>query len=152
MPKKTSPKKKVIIPILVTAIVSLIIIAGLIIFLTKNNTAENLLSNSYYAVYLNNEKVYFGKIDEQQKDFLRLSDIYYIELEDNQPSNADQANEAKNNDDNTSKEPELKLIKRGNEIHQPKDEMLIPQSSVTFIEEIRSDSRVLAAIKNHKSQ
>jgi hypothetical protein len=152
MSKKNASRRKTILSALVIVIVSLVIIVGLMIFISQKNTSKNLQSNSYHAIYLNNGKVYFGKIDAQQEDFLHLKDIYYIELEDNKESDDAQTNETESNKNSASEEPELKLIKRGNEIHQPKDEMLIPQNSITFIEEIRSDSRVLAAIKNHKSQ
>ncbi len=83
----------------------------------------------YYAVLLDNNSVYFGKLESLATDYAVLHDVFYVQ------SNVDQQTKAVNN----------VLIRRGKEWHGP-DRMIINQKAIVFIEPVGPDSRVAQLI------
>ena len=86
----------------------------------------------YQAVFLTGGQVFFGKAQLVGSDYLTLTDVFYLSPGDGQQ----QASQ---------------LIKRGRELHGPKEPMLIPIREVLFIENLRDDSEVVTAISKFKS-
>jgi len=84
----------------------------------------------YYAVLLDNNSVYFGKLDSIATDYAVLHDVFYVQ------SNVDQQTKAISN----------VLIRRGKEWHGP-DRMIINQKAIVFIEPVGTDSRVAQLIE-----
>lgn len=125
-----------IIPILraVLAIVGLAIVVGIIAILWSHR--DQLLGRSaleryidpkaYQAVFLTTSQVYFGKLTIDG-DVYVLNDVYYV----NQPDPATPG----------------QLVKRGNEVHGPRDPMLINVQQVLQVENLRDDSQVAQAIR-----
>lgn len=98
------------------------------------------VSKRTQAVFLTNGQVYFGHtVKSIDKQYLKLKNIYYIQI--NQPL---QASASANT--NTATDTEYNLIKLGNEIHGPQDEMLISRSQILFIEDLRDDSQIVRAM------
>ena len=92
---------------------------------------------SWRAVFLTNNQVYFGHFwDVPFASAITLSNVYYLQVAQPSEQLAGQ----------TTTE-QLKLVRLGNEIHGPTDEMTIPLNQVLFWETLRSDSAVVAAIK-----
>ena len=83
----------------------------------------------YYAVLLDNNSVYFGKLDALATDYAVLHDVFYVQ------SNVDQQTKAVSS----------VLIRRGKEWHGP-DRMIINQKAIVFIEPVGTDSRVAQLI------
>lgn len=102
----------------------------------KNET----VSESYSAVFLVNGQVYFGKLDKTAVDYTVLTDIYYLQVD--QPIQPAQTK--------TTEQPQISLIKLGDEIHGPKDEMKINKNQILFIEDLKDDGQVVKTIKAHK--
>jgi hypothetical protein len=96
------------------------------------SAAEVIDRNAYQSVFLVGGQVFFGKLQEQGDSYFVLSDVFYLSVAD-QPGAQGQ------------------LIKRGNEIHGPKDPMIIPVNEVLFIENLRDDSQVATAIHKFKA-
>jgi len=86
-------------------------------------------SGRYYAVLLDNNSVYFGKLESLSADYAVLHDVFYVQ------SNVDQQTKAVSN----------VLIRRGKEWHGP-DRMIIRQTAIVFIEPVGTDSRVAQLI------
>jgi hypothetical protein len=84
----------------------------------------------YYAVLLDNNSVYFGKLDSIGTDYAVLHDVFYVQ------SNVDQQSKTISN----------VLIRRGNEWHGP-DRMIINQKAIVLIEPVGTDSRVAQLIE-----
>ena len=133
--------------ILVIVIIIVVILVGL--FLVSKYTSWNILNvdknssdiktTGWQAVFLSNGQVYFGRITKQNEKVLVLADIYYLQVSQQiQPTEAEQ--EAQQN---------LSLVKLGNELHGPTDEMFINMNHVLFTEELKADSRVVDAIKRY---
>lgn len=93
----------------------------------------------YQAVFLTSGQVYFGHMKEVNSSYAVLEDIYYLQVnQELQPS--------------TSKQQQISLIKLGNEIHGPEDEMFVPKSQIIFWENMKVDSTVVQAIAEAKKQ
>lgn len=92
---------------------------------------------SWRAVFLTNNQVYFGHFwDVPFSSAITLHDVYYLEIaQTDQLAAQDQSQQ-------------LKLVRLGNEIHGPTNEMTIPAGQVLFWETLRPDSAVVAAIKS----
>lgn len=93
---------------------------------------------SWQAVFLTNGQVYFGKISEEDEREIILRNIYYLRTAESFQQ---------------GKEPvEFSLIKLGEELHGPVDEMRINRNHILFLESLRNDSRVVQAIRKHLTQ
>lgn len=135
---------------LITLIIILAIIGGGIYCLaTYTGIGKNLLGDSvslkgdWQAVFLTNGQVYFGKVGRINRNFIDLKDIYYLQVITKKDTIAQP------NDVQTQPEQQLTLIKLGNEIHGPKDEMIINRDQVVMMEDLKDDSRVVVAIKDY---
>jgi len=117
------------------------------LFGLHGNVVKDSGSNisDYSAVFLTNGQVYFGKITGNTTDEVELTDIYYLQVNQTvQPSTGTNAAEA-------SPAPDISLIKLGNELHGPNDEMHINRAQVLFTESLKSDSKVVKAISTDKA-
>jgi hypothetical protein len=80
----------------------------------------------YQAVFLSNGQTYFGRLIDRIGPYVKIEHAYYI-----QTTGADD-----------QVPPESRLIKRGNELHQPLPVVLIPRTAILFVEDLRPDSPV----------
>ena len=81
----------------------------------------------YQAVFLANGQTYFGRYLDRLGPYAKIEDAFYIQQ---QPSPQE------------GQRGELKLVRRGSELHQPDAEMLVPKSAILFVEDLRPDSQV----------
>ncbi|MFA6082557.1 MAG: hypothetical protein WC773_04065 [Patescibacteria group bacterium] len=100
--------------------------------------------SGWSAVFLTNGQVYFGHLKGQNNQFSTLSDIYYLQVE--QQSSL-QPEATKSTVASPSASSNLSLIKLGNELHGPKDQMTINRDQILFIEEMKTGSKVVTAIE-----
>lgn len=99
---------------------------------------------SYQAVFLDNGQVYFGRLSAVNREFLSLTDIYYLRAGTVQsPPLAGQAG--------GQTEGQVDLIKLGAELHAPRDEMIINKDHVLFYEDINESGEVMRLIRKHKA-
>lgn len=102
------------------------------------NNISFVKNDAYQSVFLSNNQVFFGKVTYADSQYVVLSDVYYLQVpEALQKEAADQ---------------NLVLIKRGSELHGPKDSMKINKSQIIFIEEIKDDGKVAQAIRDYKAK
>jgi len=148
--KESSPEVKVASrgrkkghPILILIIVVVVlVVVGFIV--TRFLDGDNVIpiggsSGDYQAVFLINGQVYFGHVVKESKDQVVLEDIYYL-----------RATEAlQQSEEGAVPASELSLIKLGNELHGPKDEMRIVRNNILFIEDLKEDSKVTIAIEEY---
>ncbi len=93
----------------------------------------------WQAVFLSSGQVYYGKLTQSQGQFYRLTDVYYIH-----------SNAATNPD--KTRPPQLTLVKMGNELHGPEDEIIINRDHILYIENLKSDGEVAKKIAEAKAQ
>ena len=103
-------------------------------YLQRASFGDQIDRASYQAVFLSGGQVFFGRAAANDET-LSLSDVFYL---------------APNTD--TSQPQQLgSLVKRGTELHGPREPMLIALRQVIFVENMRDDSQVVQAIKRFKS-
>lgn len=136
--KRRKPSLKVIA---IAAVVIIIFVAIASYFLSP--MLSGVKRGQYQAVFLTNGQVYFGKLENPSSRYLTLTDVYYLQVE-NQPQ------EGQNQNQQTQGEP--KLIKLGEELHGPEDEMKILQTQVSFWENLKNDSKIVKAIEEYKKK
>jgi hypothetical protein len=91
--------------------------------------------NTYSAVLLDNNQVYFGKLDKVESDYPVLTDVYYIQSQVNKDTKA----------------VTNILVRRGNEWHGP-DRMFINSRHILFIEPVGPNSKVAQLIAMDKTK
>lgn len=117
-----------------------IIVGAVLVFVILIRGQELVIRHpeTYQAVFLDNDQVYFGKLKPLNRDFWSLTDIYYLRAGTIQQAG-------------TEGSPQIDLIKLGAELHAPRDEMIINKAHVIFYEDIGENSEVMKLIKKHKS-
>jgi len=93
--------------------------------------------SEYYAVFLDNSQVYFGRLVSKSAGEMVISDVYYLQAGGEEVS-------ARLNDQRFT------LIKLGQELHGPTSDMMINMQHVVFYENLRADSKVVESIRNKK--
>lgn len=81
----------------------------------------------YQAVFLVNGQTYFGRYLDRFGPYVKVEDPFYIQQQPTQQQ---------------GQMPDLKIVRRGAELHQPDPELLIPKESVLFVEDLQTDSQV----------
>jgi len=150
-PKNEEKQSKWPVRIILVILILAVLAVGL--FLVSKYTNWNILKVSkttagaqksgWQAVFLTNGQVYFGQIKKNNDDGVLLKNIYYLQM-----VQGDQAQLAQTQGQTTPQQ-NLSLVKLGNELHGPTDEMLINKTQVLFIEEMKQDSNVVKAINDY---
>lgn len=136
---------------IIKIVIFLVIIAvlfGLFYFLKENKFLIEKLTgkkDAWQAVFLTNGQVYFGKIVKETKDLLVLRKIYYLQFNQTNPINQGEKGEQLTF-------PPFSLVKLGNELHGPEDEMRINKAHVIFVENLKADSEVVKNIENFEKK
>jgi hypothetical protein len=139
-PKKRSGK---IIALIVVLVLILLIVAYCVFSYFKLGSSE------YQAVFLSNGQVYFGKMGRSGK-WIVLKDVYYLQVtQDLQDASGDSNATPNSTNNNQATQPEIKLVKLGSELHGPEDRMYIDTDKILFWEDMKSDSKVIEAIRKH---
>lgn len=98
----------------------------------------------YQAVYLDNDNVYFGKVEFLLNGNVILNDVYRVQAAD--------GGTGTDKDANAQAAADIRLIKPGNELHAPDDKMLISREKILFIENLKTDGKVTNAINEYQKQ
>lgn len=129
--------------IMIVVLVAVLIAAAAAWFLLgRSGTATAIDSSKYQAVFFTNGQVYFGKLSQLNDDYMRLKSVYYLQ-------NKEQAeNEATPQSASKQDASDVELIKLGNEIHGPEDEMLVSKDQILFFENLKPAGTVSQTISN----
>ncbi len=147
--EKAGKNKNKKIPFFIFITLGIIILLLLAGYLVDRYTSINLLGTSsdniankqFSAVFLSNGQVYFGTIEDTDDNYTVLKNIYYLQV-------ASPLQQVPPN--GTQQQPQLVLVKLGNELHGPTDYMKINNQHIIFIEKLKTDSKVMEAIKRYK--
>jgi len=114
---------------------------------TKNSEANAVNTSEYQAVFLTNGQVYFGKLKVVNPVYLKLSDIYYLQVQSSTSgtTSASQLSDTSS----TSKGSSVQLVKLGNELQGPEDMMAINREQVLFWENLKPSGKVTQAIDSY---
>lgn len=125
----------------------LIVVLGYAIYATQGfglwkSSSSSKSSSKMQAVFLSNGQVYFGELKSLNSQFMVLKDIYYLRVDKPIQPKPEDANQ----------QGKLSLVKLGNEVHGPQDEMKINRDHVVFVENLKDDGQVMKAIQKYKDQ
>ncbi len=109
------------------------------------------LAGDYQAVFLTNNQVYFGKVANAGGQYVTLSDVYYLQLQQ-QPATPPTPRPGALQQPAPAAQPQFTLLKLGQEIHGPMNEMWINRDQILLIEGLRDDSKVIKTIAEAKEK
>ncbi len=136
-------KKKSFVKWLIVAIAAVVVVGGMLwFFLFRGSASAQIDGGNYQAVFLTSGQVYFGKLSFVDDKYMKLTDVFYIQT----------ASSSTNVQSSASSNTDMQLIKLGNEIHGPKDTMVISRDQVLFFENLKDDGKVAKTIKDYNDK
>ncbi len=142
VPKKSRKPLTIVLAIVVVAVIAL----SAWWFIMRPGSVDSTIDNGkFQAVFFTNGQVYFGKLGVVNGEYMRLTDIYYLQTK------ADTKDD-KNPQETATESNDVELIKLGSEIHGPDDEMIISKDQVLFFENLKEDSTVSKTIAQYQEQ
>jgi hypothetical protein len=140
------PKKKInfsrVFFVVFSVLVAIVLLGAIYLLATGQgkSTSSQINGDQYQAIFLNSAdgQVYFGKLSILNRDYYKLTDIYYVRVQTVQP------------DKNQTAQQNISLAKLGNEIHGPEDVMYVNKDSVMFWENLKEDGQVVKAIREYQ--
>ncbi len=135
-----SRSKLLVISVSALLVVAILTFAGLFIY--QSSMGASIDGDKYQAVFLTNGQVYFGKLQALSGGYMKLTDIFYLQSKNSSSENNIQKSESTSTD--------VQLVKLGNEIHGPKDEMIVSKDQILFFENIKKDGKVAQSISAYK--
>ncbi len=143
--KEEKSWKRFVLPIAAVLIVIILGVGGWFAWSNAQKPVTAIDSGKYQAVFFTNGQVYFGKLHAFNSEYLKLTDIYYLQTQ------AGEGTDSKNPQQTTTDQSNVQLIKLGDEVHGPEDEMVISKDQVLFYENLKADGKVAQSIDKHKS-
>lgn len=118
---------------------------------TGSNTGID--KSKYQAVFLKEGQPVFGKLAVFNSKYFKLTDIFYLQSDTNQPTDGNGDSTQNPASTANSSSQDFKLVKFGSEIYGPEDEMMIPKDQVLYYLNLSSDGKVTQTIdKYNKSR
>lgn len=151
-PHRKVPKRRYRLLIIGLGVVVLIGVGWALSSLVPRNgvSAEptGIDNTNYQAVFFTNGQVYFGKLALFNSGYMKLQDIYYLQSASS--TDASKAEESTNPQSTTKNQGDVQLIKLGDEVHGPKDEMYLAKDQILFFENLKPNSKVAQSIAEYK--
>jgi hypothetical protein len=133
---------RIVFVVLLFSVTILALSIAVLMYLGKDKEVKYVDSSKNQAVFLTNGQVYFGKVTSITDKYVNLVDIYYLNSQQQEGTEAQQQNQQTN----------FSLVKLGCELHGPADQMVINRDQVSFWENLKTDGKVAKAIDQFKSQ
>lgn len=137
--------KKPLFVILAAIIVALVVLGGLFMLYRSSSAVSAIDSSKYQAVFFTNGQVYFGKLSQQNDQYMKLTNVYYLQSKTTSDKTSPQSANSQNASD-------VELIKLGNEIHGPEDQMIIAKDQILFFENLKPQGTVSKTITNYQKK
>jgi len=91
----------------------------------------------YQAVFLTNGQTYFGRYYDRLGAYAKIEDVYYLQ-------------QVQGSDPNAA--PDTKIVRRGQELHEPTSRMLIPKTAILFVEDLTEGSPIAQFMQKDASR
>lgn len=136
------------IMVVITVVVVLLLAVGGWLAWSNMMGDGGVKTAQYQAVFLTNGQVYFGKVSNINSSYVKLTDIFYLQVQQSvQPSDSSKSSNTSSSDNN-----QVSLAKLGSELHGPEDTMYVSRQQVLFWENLKNDGKVVQAINSYKQQ
>lgn len=146
--RKKNPKKlkRLAMAAAIAGIILLITLGGWLLY--RTSMGAYIDNSKYQAVFFTNGQVYFGKLNKLSGGYFKLNDIYYLQAK----ADATPESTSENPQETSTKQSsDVELIKLGQEVHGPDDEMIISKDQVLFFENLKKDGTVTQSINKFKT-
>ncbi len=120
-----------------TGLAVLVFVAAFLYVQWWDFTLPSFGDAKYQAVFLANGQTYFGRYHDRFGPYAKIESVYYIQ----QTPNPD-----------PDKPPESRIVRRGSELHGPRDRILIPKSAILFIEDLKESSSLARFIEQDQAR
>lgn len=137
-------KKKIFIIIGAVLAAAIVLLGGFAVWNGMQSGGTGIDGGKYQAVFLTNGQTYFGKLQKHNDEYLKLKEVYYLQTQGSEAADS-------KNSQNTQNDQNVQLIKLGDELHGPEDEMIIAKDQVLFYENLKKDGKVSKSIENFKN-
>ena len=117
-------------------LILVIVIAFVAVINMSKSDFPSIPKDSWQAVFLDNNQVYFGKLSDINKQYVSLTNVYYLRTADS--LTGDKAVQG------------INLVKLGGELHGPEDLIYIPKTKIMFWENLTAKSSVVKTISASK--
>lgn len=133
--------KRFILPIAAVLIVIILAVVGWVLLSSSKSAGTGIDSSKYQAVFFVNDNVYFGKLQDFNDEYYKMTKVYYPQTQQSDTDGKQQATTNQNN---------ITLLKLSDAIHGPDDSMMIAKDQVLFYQNLKSDSKVSKLIDGQK--
>lgn len=144
--KKKLGKSQILmsISLFAVAILACLALVAMVFGGSTNSLGDAVKSDQYQAIFLDSQdgQVYFGKLTAYNEQYYRLTDIFYVRVEQRIQPEGQAASQ--------QTQQSISLAKLGNELHGPEDEMFINKDQVLFWENLKESGQVVTAIREYK--
>ncbi len=147
--KDSGSTSKLVAVVVSVVVVVLLVIAGMLMWQSKAASTDttSVDKNKFQAVFLTNGQVYFGHLASLKGEYMELTGIYYLQVQQSVQPSTDNKQQEQTTDDS-----KVSLTKLGSELHGPTDKMNLAKDQILFWEDLKDDSSVVKAIKEHQSK
>ncbi|MEK6207541.1 MAG: hypothetical protein AABM32_07860 [Chloroflexota bacterium] len=105
----------------------LVFVAALFVTQWWDLTIPSVGRAQYQAVFLANGQTYFGRYYDRIGAYAKIEDVYYLQEVNGTDPDAASA---------------TRIVRRGFELHEPVARMLIPKSTILFVEDLTDSSPI----------
>lgn len=135
--KKKRLSKQLLIGFLIGLAIAAIAAAA---WLLLANRGQTVATDRYQAVFLDDGKVFFGRIQSLQGEYLTLEDAYYTQQQQAESATPDGAA-------TLQASGQVNIVKVGEEIYGPENSMAIRSDQVLFWQNLTDDNQIVKAIE-----
>lgn len=139
-----NPKPKRKLPLILAAITTIAVLALVgWLLVGRSSVASTIDGGKYQAVFFTNGQVYFGKLSSVNGEYMSLKNVYY--LQNKSGTNDESSPQSAKKQDSS----DMELIKLGNEVHGPEDQMVIAKDQILFFENLKPEGTVSKTIAEY---
>lgn len=131
--------------LMIGSIVAALAAAVFVVWLVWNvmgSAVSGVDTSRYQAVFFTNGQVYFGKLSPQNSEYMKLTEVFYLQ------TTTKSTNDSKDLQ-KTTPDSDVQLVKLGDELHGPENEMIISKDQVLYYENIKPEGKVATAIDRY---
>lgn len=135
--------------LIVAIVLALIGATGWMVMSNNRAITSTIDTSKYQAVFLSNGQVYFGKLSVVSGEYMRLTNVFYLERQ----LTANSASDKKVDDEETTPtvtDNNFQLLKYSDVLYGSEDVMIISKDDIIRYENLRSDGVVAKAIANRR--
>lgn len=140
-PRERRSNKGLVWGLPIAAVVVVLALVGWFIFTNTKVEPTGIDTSRYQAVFLSNGQVYFGKLENYSDNSFKISKAYYP-----------QTQTTEDDEEKTTSQSNIQLIRLGEEVHGPDNEMFILKDQIIYYENLKSDSKVSQLIEQNEKQ